>query len=101
MVVTDEVQKPVDQQPQEFIIKGDFKFFCLLHRLRDRDDDVPEHYRTIVGTFIRQGKREHICVCGDSPIPGVQDLHPPAVDEEYAQLGPLQAQMQKGFSEVL
>ena len=91
MVVADEVQKAVDQQPQEFIIKGDFKLLCLLQRLRDRDDDVPEHDRTIVQTFVPKGEGEHIGVFGDSAIPGVQDPHPPAVDEEDAQFGSLQA----------
>ena len=94
-------RRPWTQQPQEFIIKGDFKFLCLLQRLRDRDDDVPEHDRTIVQTFVPQGEGEHIGVFGDPAIPGVEDLHPPAVDEEDAQFGSLQVQMKQGLSEVL
>ena len=51
--------------------------------------------------FSPQGEGEDIGVFGDLAIPGVKDLHPPAVDKEDAQLGPLQVQMKQYLSEIL
>lgn len=85
MVIAGEVQQSVDEQAKKLFIKGDFEFLCLLQCLRDRDDDVPKHDRPMMNTFVQQGERENVGIFAYPPILGIEEFHPPAVDEEDAQ----------------
>jgi len=75
------------KQAQEFVIKPDFEFLCLLKRPWHGDDDVSEYQRPLMQVFVHQGEGEHVSVFFNPAVKGIDELHPPAVDKENAQFG--------------
>ena len=96
MIVPKEVEKAMDEEPLQLIIEWNAIFFRLSPGFMEVDDDITEHeFGAGAGgerKTVKLGEREDVRGFVHAAVQTVQCPHPAVIDEEDAELSPVEFQ---------
>jgi hypothetical protein len=96
MIVSEEMEEAVDQEPLQLIVERNAVFFRLSPGLMEVDDDITEHefrggawggWKTV-----KLGEGEDVGGPVHAAMQAVQHPHPAVIDKEDAELSPVEFQ---------